>query len=183
MTTTADRTLSISTVTHIINAPLEKVNIADWLFNLPDSQYQRCSDAHIAAGYTTSDDGHPMSINVETIGEALMVQHFVGEDLKPHFCRLTSVSDAITVKGRTKVHLLWELSAKKIDDHTCEYSNHIHATATDEFLTFIEKNGITFEQARAARQQASESHNREETPNFAKSIERRSLSSETNLCI
>jgi hypothetical protein len=61
---------------------------------------------------------------------------------------------------------VWELSAKKIDDHTCEYSNHIHASATDEFLTFIEKNDVTFEQARAARQQASDSHNREETPNF-----------------
>jgi hypothetical protein len=29
------------------------------------------------------------------------------------------------MKGRTKVQLLWELSAKKIDDHTCQY-NHIH---------------------------------------------------------
>jgi hypothetical protein len=172
---TSDCTLSISTVTHIINAPLEKVDIADWLFNLPDAEYQCRSHAHIAAGHTTSDDGHPMSINVETIGEALMVQHFVAEVQEPHFCRLTSISDAITVKGR-KVHLLWELSAKKIDDHSCEYINHIHSTATDEFLTFIEKNGVTVEQARAARQQASDSHNREETPNFAKSIERRSLS-------
>jgi hypothetical protein len=68
-----------------------------------------------------------------------------------------------------------KLSAKKIDDHTCKYSNHIHASATDEFLAFIEKNGLTFEQASAARQQASDFHSREETPNFAKSIERRSL--------
>lgn len=110
-----DRTLSLSTVTHIIKGPLEKVNIADWLFNLPDAEYQRCSHAHIAAGHTTSDDGRPMSINVETIGEALIVQHFVAQILEPHFCRLTSISDAITMKGRTKVHLLWELSAKKID--------------------------------------------------------------------
>jgi hypothetical protein len=173
---TNDRTLSLSTVTHVINAPLEKVDIADWLFNLPDAEYQRCSPAHIAAGHTTSDDGRPMSINVETIGEALMVQHFVAEVSEPHFCRLISVSDAITRRGRTKVHLIWELRTKKIDNDTCEYSNHIHATATDEFLTFIDKNGITFEQARLARQQASDSHNREETPNFAKSIERRSMS-------
>jgi hypothetical protein len=173
---TTDRTLSLSTVTHIINAPIEKVDIADWLFNLPDAEYQRCSPVHIAAGHTISDDGRPMSINVETIGEAIMVQHFVGEELKPHFCRLTSTSDAITAKGRTNVHLLWELSVKKIDDNTCEYSNHIHATATEEFLAFIEKNGVTFEQARAARQQASDAHNRQETPNFAKSIEQRALS-------
>ena len=92
-----------------------------------------------------------------------MVQHFVAQVQEPHLCRLVSISDAITTKGRTKVHLVWELSVKKIDDHTCEYSNHIHASATDEFLTFIEKNNVTFEQARAARQQASDSHNREET--------------------
>jgi hypothetical protein len=73
---------------------------------------------------------------------------------------LVSISYAITTKGLTKVHLVWELSAKKTDDHTCEYNNHIHANATDEFLTFIEKNDVTFEQARAARQQASDSHNR-----------------------
>jgi len=40
---TTDHTLSLSTVTHIINAPIEKVDIADWLFNLPDAEYQRCS--------------------------------------------------------------------------------------------------------------------------------------------
>jgi hypothetical protein len=38
---TTDRTLSLSGVNHIIEAPLEKVNIADWLFNLPDTEYQR----------------------------------------------------------------------------------------------------------------------------------------------
>jgi|SRR5215212_600717 hypothetical protein len=100
---TTDRTPSLSTVTHTINAPLEKVNIADWLFNLPDAEYQLYSPAHIAAGHTTGEDGRPMSINVETVGEAFMVQHFVAEVLEPHFCRLTSISYAITMKGRTKV--------------------------------------------------------------------------------
>jgi hypothetical protein len=173
---TNDRTLSLSTVTHTINAPIEKVDLVDWLFNLPDAEYQRCSPAHIAAGHTTSDDGRPMSINVESIGEALMVQHFVAEVWKPHFCRLTSISDAITAKGRTRVHLIWEISVERIDDHSCEYSNHIHATATDEFLAFIANSDITFEQARAARQQASDAHNLQETPKFAKSIELRALS-------
>jgi hypothetical protein len=87
-----DRTLSLSTVTHIINAPLEKVDISDWLFNLSDAEYQSCSHLHtyIAAGTTTSDDGHPMRINVETIGEALMVQRF--------FCANISAVDSILTK-------------------------------------------------------------------------------------
>ena len=169
-----DRTLSLSTVKHVIYAPIEKGDIADWLFNLPDAEYQRCSHAHLGAGTTTTDDGRPMSINVETIGDALMVQHYLAEVKEPHL-RMVSISDAITAAGRTKVQVVWELSGQKINANTCEYSNHIHASATDEFLAAMKERGVPFEKAREARQQASDVHNREETPNFAGSIERRAL--------
>lgn len=171
-----ENTLSLSTFTAIINAPIEKVNIAEWLLRLPDREYQRCSSAHIAAGSTTTDDGRPMSINVETIGNALMVQHYVAEIHTPSYCKMVSISDSITAAGRSKAQVVWELRAKKIDDETCEYSNHIHATAIDETLAFFKEHGIEFKDAAAARQLASDSHNKEETPNFAKSIERHALS-------
>jgi hypothetical protein len=173
-----DRTLSLSTVTAVINAPFEKVNIADWLFNLPDAEYQRCSRAHIACGTSTTDDEVPMSLNVEIIGDALMVQHYVGEIRERSRCVMVSISDAITTAGRTKVKVVWELSVSKIDDKTCEYRNHIHSTATDEYLEFLEQHNIPLEQAQAARRQASDAHNREETPNFAKSLERLALTGE-----
>jgi hypothetical protein len=96
-----DRTLSLSTVSATIDAPIEKVDIAEWLFQLPDAEYQRCSHAHIAAGTTTTDDGRPMSINVETIGDTLVVQHYVGEVREPHFCRMVSISDSISPMGAT----------------------------------------------------------------------------------
>src|SRR5215831_13955545 len=52
--------------TTTIHAPVERVNIADWILHLPDAEYQRCAPPdHIAAGTTTTDDGWPMSINVE----------------------------------------------------------------------------------------------------------------------
>jgi hypothetical protein len=38
---TDDRTLSLSTVSAMINAPFEKIDIAGWLFHLPDAEYQR----------------------------------------------------------------------------------------------------------------------------------------------
>jgi hypothetical protein len=170
-----DHTLVLSTVTATIHAPVEKIDIADWLFNLPDAEYQRCSPAHLAAGTTTTDDGRPMSINVETIGDALVIEHYVAEVREPHLCRMVSISDFITAGGRTKVRVEWKLSVKPIDSGHSEYSNHVDAAATDEFLAFLKKNGITFEQARAANQAVVDSHNREETPNFAKSIERRAL--------
>ena len=121
-----DYTLSLSTVTAKIYAPIEKVNIADWVLHLPDAEYQRCSTAHIAAGATTTDDGRPMSINVETIGDAFVVQHYVAEVQEPHFCRMVSISDSISPAGRTKLQVVWELQCqRKVDDHTCEYTNHI----------------------------------------------------------
>ena len=47
--------------------------------------------------------------------------------------RRRDLSGAFTAKGRTKVQVVWELSVKKIDDHTCEYNNHIHPSARNEF--------------------------------------------------
>jgi putative intracellular protease/amidase len=170
-----DLTLSLSTATAVINAPIEKVNIADWVLHLPDAEYQRCSPAHIAAGSTESDNGRAMSINVETIGDALVVQHYVAEVQQPHFCRMVSISDSISPAGRTKLRVVWELSAKRIDDHRCEYSNQIHSTATTQTLVFLREHNIPLDTAREARQRASHAHNLEETPNFAKSIERRAL--------
>jgi putative intracellular protease/amidase len=170
-----DRTLSLSTVTATIHAPIEKVNIGDWLLHLPDAEYQRCSQAHIAGASSTSDDGRPMSINVETIGDAFVVQHYVAETYEPYFCRMVSISDSISPAGRTKLKVKWELSVKKIDEQTCEYTNHIHSSAIDETLAFLKQRNIPLETARAARQQASHAHNQEETPKFAKSIERKAL--------
>jgi putative intracellular protease/amidase len=170
-----DRTLSLSTVTATIHAPIEKVNIADWLLHLPDAEYQRCAQAHIAAGSSTTDNGRPMSINVETIGDALVVQHYVAEIHGSHFCRMVSISDSISTAGHTKLQVAWELSVKKIDERTCEYTNHIRSTAIDQTLDFLKKRNILFESARDARQHASHAHNQEETPKFAKSIEQKAL--------
>jgi putative intracellular protease/amidase len=171
-----DRTLSQSIVTATIQAPIEKVNIGDWLLQLTDAEYQRCSTAHIAGGSSTSDNGRPMSINVETIGDAFVVQHYVAEIHEPHFCRMVSISDSASPAGRTKLQVVWELSVKKIDEQSCEYTNHVHSTAIDQTLEFFKAHNISFETARDARQRASHAHNQEETPKFAKSIERKALS-------
>jgi hypothetical protein len=88
---------------------------------------------------------------------------------------MVSTSDDITAAGRAKVHVVWELSARKLDERTCEYRNHIYASATDELMAFLNEHGVTFDQARDARQQAVDAHNREETPNYAQSIGRRAM--------
>jgi hypothetical protein len=89
---------------------------------------------------------------------------------------MVSISDSISPAGRTRLQVIWELSAKKLDERTCEFTNYIHSSAIDETMAFFAEHGIPFEKARDARQHASHAHNQEETPNFAKSIERQALS-------
>ena len=71
-----DRILSHSSFSHIVDVPIERIDIADWLFNLPEAEYQRCCPPdHIAAGATSTDNGRRMSafaavaIDVENIDD------------------------------------------------------------------------------------------------------------------
>lgn len=164
-----------SSFTATVNAPLEKIDIPKWCFSLSEKEYQGCSPAHIAAGFTTAPDGKRMSINVEVIGGSLMIQHYVetlGE--KDHLI-LESISDVFTPTGRTTLHILWEMSVRPTDGGKCEFINHVRSTATDEFRAFLDRQGIPFDVFRAQRQPMSIAHNKGETPFFAASIERAAL--------
>jgi hypothetical protein len=170
-----DKLLSQSAYSHDIDVPFETVDIADWLFNLPEAEYKRCCPPdHIAAGSTTTDDGRLMSINVEMIGTGLVVQHYVAEDATPSYCKMNSISDVFTPTGeRTQVNVIWELIAEPIEGNRTRYTNRVTCHPTDAFMDFIEKHGQTFEQAAAARQAAGGDHNHRETPLFAESIARK----------
>lgn len=116
-----------------------------------------------------------MSINVETIGDSLLVQHYIGEIAQPHHCRMVSLSDVFGPLGRTTSHVVWELKVEPFDETRSEYVSHLTATATDELLALLDEHGIAFEQAAAARDEAAAAHNARETPRFAHSIEQRAL--------
>src|ERR1700730_2564643 len=119
----SDQLITESSCSAVVKAPIEFVDISTWLFNLPDGEYQRCSPAHIAAAATTTDDGRRMSINVETIGGGLMVQHYVEDIGKKDHCRVLSTSDVLTPTGWTKIKVIWELSVKAIDKDSCPLTN------------------------------------------------------------
>lgn len=168
-------TLVESSFSAVINAPLEKIDIPAWCFALPEAEYQACSPAHCSAGTTTAPDGRRMSINVEILGGSVMVQHYVEELARPDHLRLVSTSDVFTPTGRTKIGVTWDLSVKRLNDHSCEFTNRVQSSATPELLDFLGKQGIPWELFRAARKPVSEAHNRQETPLFAKSIEQHAL--------
>lgn len=172
----SDMILSQSAYSAEIDVPIEKIDIAEWLFDLPEAEYLRCCPPdHIAAGVTRTDDGRRMSINVEMIGTGLVVQHYVADEATPIYCRMNSISDVFTAHGRTQVNVVWELIAEPIDGNRTRYTNRVTSHPTDAFLAFLAETGSTFEAAAAARQTASGDHNRRETPLFAASIGRRAL--------
>jgi hypothetical protein len=158
-----------------INAPIEKINIPEWCFTLPEHEYQACSPAHVAAGVTTSPEGKRMSINVEVLGGSPMVQHYIETLSEPAHLILESVSDVFTPTGRVNILVHWELSVKRIDDSTCEFTNRVISRSTEGFLNALEKQGIPFELFKTQRQPVSIYHNQSETPLFAQSIERHAL--------
>jgi hypothetical protein len=173
----AEHQIVDSSFTAIINAPVEKVDIPAWCFGLSDQEYQSCSPAHIAAGFTTAPDGRRMSINVETIGGSMIVEHYVETFGSKSHLILDSTSDVFTPNGRTTIHVMWELSVKEAGARKCEFTNRVRTFATEDLLAFLAKQGIPFDQFRAQRQPASIAHNQGETPLFAASIERAALRS------
>lgn len=166
-----------STFTAIINAPIDRIDLPEWCFSLPEHEYQGCSPAHVAAGFTTAPDGRRMSINVEVLGGSTMVQHYVETLGEPHHLILDSVSDIFSPTGRISMYVRWELAVRALDGERCEFSNHVRTHATDELLAGLARQGIPFELFRSQRQPVSTAHNKQETPLFAASIERAALRS------
>src|SRR5262249_5481572 len=169
-----DRVLVESEKTAMIHAPVERVDIADWLLHLPDAEYQRCAPPdHIAAGATTTDDGRSMSINVEVIGGTLMVQHYVAEVQEPHHCRMVSVSDVQTPGSWTKIQVIGNLGATEGASPGCRNTTGLLSSPTPASRRPPGAAGIAFKTAGAARKAATDDHNRRETPRYAQSLERK----------
>lgn len=181
-TVRTDMLLARSAFNARINAPVESVDIGKWLLGIPDAEYQRCAPPdHIAAGYTTTDDGRPMSINVEKIGDSLIIEHYVGEIVDKLHTKMVSISDVYTEDGhRTNIQVTWELTAEP-DSGGLIFTNEVVVRPTDDFLEFLTTIGLTLEQAAAAHTAASTTHNALETPLFAASIERAASASAHNL--
>jgi hypothetical protein len=123
----AGEILSDPNFSHIIEAPIELIDIPTWLYRLPTEGYKRCSPDHIAAGATFADDGTRMSINVEMIGGSLLVQNYVEHVGEKDHVKLLSITDVFSPNGRTTSEVTWDLSVTKIDDNSCEYTNHDRA--------------------------------------------------------
>jgi hypothetical protein len=68
---------------------LDAVDLEDWIFSLSDEDYRAASPQHRAAG-VTRQDGVRGTINVESIGGSLLIQHYQEIAAAPHSFELLS---------------------------------------------------------------------------------------------
>ncbi|MBC7934083.1 MAG: hypothetical protein H7Y86_01810 [Rhizobacter sp.] len=168
--------LAESTAISVINVPAEKINLTEWLFTLKEEEYQACSPAHIACGTSISKDGKRLSINVELVGDSLLVQHYMEEIGEKDHCLVYSLADSISSAGNARLGVTWELKVKKLSGTFCELSNHVVVSLTPEFSALLTKANITdLTPIKNSMQQNLEMHNKEETPLFANDMEAKAL--------
>lgn len=160
----------------VINAPIQAIDVTDWVFGLTDGEYKACSKDHIAAATTRSPDGKRMSINVERVGR-ILVQHYVEDISERQHCRLVSLSDTLgpTIDDRGQIGVMWEFFVEPLDPTTTKFTNHVRVTAAPGWQEALRQQGATLEQAQERSRTALVAHNAEETPLFAKDIERKAL--------
>lgn len=165
-----------STTEATIQTPLAAIDLADWISTLTDGEYQACSKNHIAAASMRAPNGKLTSINVEHVGN-LLVQHYVAEVAERTNCRLVSLSDSIgpNIDSRVKIVVIWSFSIEAIDTGTTRFTNTVEVRSTPDYFEILKTRGIPFEKASGVAQQAVSAHNAEETPLFAKDIERKAL--------
>jgi hypothetical protein len=88
---------------------------------------------------------------------------------------LISLSDSIgpSVDGRVKVVVIWEFQVAASSDTSTKLINRVEVRTADGYLEALAKRGVSFAQASQVAQGALSAHNAEETPLFAKDIERK----------
>ena len=159
-----------------IAAPLEDIDLTEWLFTLRDDEYRACSRAHVAGAVSKTPEGKRMSINVEMPGQNLIVQHYVEDVVGRDRCLVRSISDTLAPGGKwSKLDVLWEVIAVRDGDGTA-FTNHVRVGATEEYLRMLREAGVTdLGPVQEQTTKVIDAHNREETPLFAKNIERKAL--------
>ena len=149
----------------VIDAPIDQVDLENWLFTLSDADYQAASRGHRGAG-SFIEDGVRGTVNFESIGGTLMVQHYHEVSAEPTRVEMLSKRTRAYVFHLIPVHFLvrWTMTATPRTSDTTTFGCTVEVempawlrVAAGSILTpyFLRK------------------HVDEEAPNFAADISRK----------
>jgi len=99
-----------------IDHPAERVDLARWLATLSDREYQACSRGHRAAG-TFHENGTLGSVNVESVGGHLLVQHYLAATSSPNHLVMHSRNTRVYLMHLVPVtvEVIWTLDVERRD--------------------------------------------------------------------
>ena len=96
----------------------------DWVFTLSDKDYQTTAKGHIGAGSSIHTDGTQTSVNVESVGGGLLVQHYVAEVKEPDHVKMVSLTDLYLAPFiRIVIKVTWEMRLIAVSDNECKFQN------------------------------------------------------------
>ncbi|MEM6726349.1 MAG: hypothetical protein AAF598_20065 [Bacteroidota bacterium] len=156
----------------IINAGPAAIDLGEWLFTLTAEDYAACAEGHQSAAQARLPSGKRVSLNVETVAGYFMVQHYIEKIAEKDRVLSVSPNTLLWLDDECFVllQITWELFVTPIDDQHCRLTCKVTSeTANEQFAQTI--------QARTSEVEHSETplqlHILEETPLFAKDIERK----------
>lgn len=166
--------LGEATAQATIHAPVERIDISEWLFGLSSEDYEACAEGHQSAAQGRLPSGRRVSMNVEHVAGFFMVQHYI-ETISERDRVLTVSPNTVLWLNDEKYVMLqitWELAVSRIDQNssllTCkvnsETENEDFVKATHELTKDLNPEETPFQL-----------HIKEETPLFAKNIEAKAL--------
>lgn len=169
-------TLGSATAKVVISAPLPSINLGEWLFTLTSEEYAACAEGHQSAAQGVLPSGKRVSINLEVVGGFTMVQHYVESLSRRDHVKTISPNSVLWINEEQFVltQISWELTAKKISGNQTEITCQVTAETANEAFA---KQAMAAAATRPKRETPLQLHINEETPLFAKDIERKALAS------
>lgn len=167
-------TIGEAVATAIINAPIERVNLGDWMFTITSDEYAACAVGHQSAAQGRMASGKRFSVNLELVAGMLMVQHYIETVSERHHVVGVSPNTVFWLSDTDFVlaRVTWELKAVKRDETSCELTCKAFSESDDEpFVTRLHEALKDVPAEHSPLQQ----HIAEEAPMFAKDIERKAL--------
>jgi hypothetical protein len=151
----------------VINAPIEQVDLEDWLFTMSDADYQGAAQGHRAAGTFTTDGVRGM-VNVESMGGALIIQHYRQVHAEPTRVEMFSERSRAYVLHvfPIRVRVRWTMTAAARTADTTTFSCTVEAEPPTAFRLPGKLLGLDY---------SVRKHTDEETLGFAADISRKLL--------
>lgn len=167
-------TIAECTATSVINAPVESIDLGEWMFTITSDEYVACSTAHQSAAQGRLPSGKRVSLNVEYVAGFFMVQHYIEHIAERGHVLGFSPNTVFWLNDKQYAftQITWELKATQLTDTSTEISCFVKAAAAAKDFAKI---GAAAAKGISKGHPTLEEHTQEETPKFAKDIERKAL--------